>query len=426
MPNAQFPIPNSQFPKIMRVLQIIPSIALVYGGPSQMVLELSRSLAQQGVEVTILTTNANGDAGQPPLDVPLDRPVTKKGYKIRYFPCAPFRRYKFSLGLVRWLNQHAEEYDLAHLHALFSPVISAAATVAKVRNLPYILRPLGTLDPADLRKKKQLKQVYAAVWERGNIAGAAALHFTSTQEAKISERFGLKTRDLVIPLGVYPDSLDSRERSPGVSPANESAGDRTLAPETARERLGIPSDRPLVLFLSRIEPKKGLSLLFPALEQLLAEGLDFHFVLAGSNPQDPEYESKMRSQIQASPLASRTAITGFVTGAFKASLLREADLFVLPSFYENFGIAVAEAMAAGTAVCISRGVYIWEDVRDASAGWVCDADVDSLVGILREAIQNPEQCRLRGINGRSLAVQNYSWQAIGQQTIQAYREIIAR
>ena len=423
----------------MRVLQIIPSVALVYGGPSQMVLGLSRSLAQQGIEVTILTTNANGDAGQPPLDVPLDRPVTKDGYQIRYFPCAPFRRYKFSLGLARWLHQHAAEYDLAHLHALFSPVISAAATVARVRHLPYILRPLGTLDPADLRKKKQLKQIYSAVWERGNIAGAAALHFTSTQEAKISERFGLKTRDLVIPLGVDADSLarfscGDAARTPGLEASDLPAAvraaspqeNRERTPETARQQLGIPSDRPLVLFLSRIEPKKGLSLLFPALEQLLAEGLDFHFVLAGSNPQDPEYESKMRSLIAASPLASRTAITGFVTGALKASLLREADLFVLPSFYENFGIAVAEAMVAGTAVCISRGVYIWEDVENASAGWVCEAEADALVGVLREAIQNPEECRLRGVNGRAFARQAYSWQAIGQQTIQAYREILGK
>ena len=87
----------------MRILQIIPSISLVYGGPSQMVLGLSEALAQEGVEVTVLTTNSNGDVGQPPLDVPLDRPVEQNGYQVRYFPCSPFRRYKFSLDLLRWL-----------------------------------------------------------------------------------------------------------------------------------------------------------------------------------------------------------------------------------------------------------------------------------------------------------------------------------
>ncbi|NEP29370.1 MAG: glycosyl transferase group 1, partial [Moorea sp. SIO3I6] len=76
----------------MRILQIVPSISLVYGGPSQMVKGLSQALASQGVEITVLTTNSNGDAGQPPLDVPLDQPVKQDGYQIRYFRCSPFRR----------------------------------------------------------------------------------------------------------------------------------------------------------------------------------------------------------------------------------------------------------------------------------------------------------------------------------------------
>ncbi|NES90809.1 MAG: glycosyl transferase group 1, partial [Okeania sp. SIO2B9] len=91
----------------MRILQIVPSISLVYGGPSQMVLGLSTALAAQNIDVTILTTDSNGDIGQPPLDVPLDKPVRQNGYQIRYFRCSPFRRYKFSLKLLQWLNQHA-------------------------------------------------------------------------------------------------------------------------------------------------------------------------------------------------------------------------------------------------------------------------------------------------------------------------------
>ena len=146
-----------------------------------MVLGLSGALAAQGVEVTILTTDSNGDAGQAPLEVPLDRPVEQDGYQIRYFRCSPFRRYKFSLALLQWLAKQAHSFDLAHIHALFSPVSTAAATIARSQKLPYLLRPLGTLDPADLRKKKQLKQIYAALLERPNLAGAAAIHFTIDQ-----------------------------------------------------------------------------------------------------------------------------------------------------------------------------------------------------------------------------------------------------
>ncbi|NES92173.1 hormogonium polysaccharide biosynthesis glycosyltransferase HpsP, partial [Okeania sp. SIO2B9] len=342
-----------------------------------------------------------------PLDVPLDKPVRQNGYQIRYFRCSPFRRYKFSLKLLQWLNQHASEFDLAHIHALFSPVTTMAATMARANNLPYILRPLGTLDPADLRKKKLLKKVYVSLLEKRNIAHAAALHFTSLEEAKVSERFGVSTRDLVIPLGVNP-------------PGN--IQDEKLVNYLQSQAIEIK--HPVILFMSRIEPKKGLDLLLPALEKLLAEGIDFQFILAGANPQDPNYEAKIRSQIEGSPLAKCTKITGFVTGEIKASLLQVADVFVLPSYYENFGIAVAEAMVAGTPVVISDQVHICQDVADAEAGWVGSCKIEDMAILIKSALQNEAERKQRGLNAKELARKNYSWEAIAIQTIQAYQKII--
>jgi len=391
----------------MRILQIIPSISLVYGGPSQMVKGLSGALAKQGVDVTILTTNSNGDVGQPPLDVPLETPIQQDGYTVIYFPCSPFRRYKFSLDLLRWLGKNAANYDIAHIHALFSPVSTAAARVARSHSLPYILRPLGTLDPADLRKKRYLKQIYAKLWEKENIAKAAAIHFTSPQEAKISHRFGAETQDMIVPLGV---SL------PHPFPAIG----------TAREHWQIPPQKPLIVFLSRIEPKKGLNLLFPALEALIEQGIDFHFALAGANPQDPDYEKQIREIIAQSPLHQRTTITGFIGGADKVGLLQDADLFVLPSYYENFGIAVAEAMAAGTAVVISDQVHIWPNVKAGDAGWVTTCDVEALTNTLKSALQDPEQWQIKGQNAQTYTQNHYSWDAIATQTCQEYQKILAR
>jgi glycosyltransferase involved in cell wall biosynthesis len=407
----------------MRILQIVPSISLVYGGPSQMVLGLSKALANQGVDVTILTTDSNGDFGQPPLDVPLDKPVPQDGYQVRYFRCSPFRRYKFSLDLLRWLWQHAGEFDLAHIHALFSPVSTAAATVARKRNLPYILRPLGTLDPADLQKKRRLKQVYVGLWEGANLAGAAGIHFTSEQEAKISQRFGTNAPDIVIPLGVTPpEELQSNGVDRGDEGDREDGEDGEEFPSYQSP---IPNPQsPILLFMSRIDPKKGLDLLIPALETLLAEGLGFQFILAGANPQDPEYERQIQQQIQGSSLSSQTTITGFVEGEVKAALLQKADLFVLPSYYENFGIAVAEAMVAGTPVVISDQVHICPEVKGAEAGWVCGCDLASLTQTLREALRDAREQKRRGVNARDYALQHYSWDAIAQTMIEAYRNII--
>jgi len=382
-----------------------------------MVLGLSAALAAKNIDVTIITTDSNGDIGQIPLDVPLNQPIQQNGYQIIYFRCYPWRRYKFSLSLLQWLNDNARQCDLAHIHALFSPVTTLAATIARYHKLPYIMRPCGMLDPADLQKKKRLKQIYATLLERPNLAGAAAIHFTSKEEAKISERFGLGStgkmpvprdlnctgkmplpRDLVIPLGV-------------------TAG---LFPKRLRE-----SQVPTILFMSRVEPKKGLDLLIPALERILASGIEFHFILAGSNPQDADYETQIKVKIQNSSLAKYTTITGFVSGDLKLEMLTIADLFVLPSYYENFGIAVAEAMAAGIPVAISDRIHIAEDIQQAEAGWVGPLEVGAIANSIKSALLNPQERQRRGLNGKEYAKKHYNWDAIAQQTIDAYQQILS-
>lgn len=409
----------------MRILQIIPSISLVYGGPSQMVLGLSAALAAKNIDVTIITTDSNGDIGQIPLDVPLNQPIQQNGYKIIYFHCSPFRRYKFSLSLLQWLNANVRQFDLAHIHALFSPVTTLAATIARGHNLPYIIRPCGMLDPADLQKKKRLKQIYAALLERPNLAGAAAIHFTSKQEAKISERFGLWDTDKM-PLPQDFGAQNSTGKMPvpqgfGVQdlviPLGVTAG---LFPKRLRQ-----SQVPIVLFMSRIEPKKGLDLLIPALESILASGIEFQFILAGSNPQDADYETGIKVKIQNSSLGKYTTITGFVSGDRKNELLTNADLFVLPSYYENFGIAVAEAMAAGVPVAISDRVHISEDIRQAEAGWVGPLEVGAIASMIESALLDPQERQRRGLNAQAYAKKYYNWEAIAQQTIDAYQHILS-
>ena len=396
--------------KPLKILQIVPSISLVYGGPSQMVRGLSKALADREnvAQVTILTTDSNGDVDEAPLDVPLGEPVLQDGYEIIYFRCSPFRRYKFSLDLLNWLWQNANRYDIAHIHALFSPVSTSAATCCRWRNLPYLMRPLGTLDPADLQKKKQVKQLYAALLEKPNLAGAAAIHFTSKQESEVSERFGTDTPDVVIPLGVTPPALIAR----------------TAAQAAIRQQFNIPPERPIVLFMSRIDPKKGFDLLLPALEKLHAQEQPFHFLLCGANPQDRDYEANIRQQIASSAWAEQATISGFVSGDLKTQIISAADVFVLPSYYENFGIAVAEAMVAGIPVVISDQVHIWPAIEASTAGWVVPTEVEALVGALSEALSGEAERGRRGENARDCAIANYSWGAIAQKVASTYQGIL--
>jgi len=399
--------------KSLKILQIVPSISLVYGGPSQMVRGLSAALTQQDRavvnQVTVITTDSNGDVDEPPLDVPLGQPITEDGYDTIYFRCSPFRRYKFSIDLLSWLWANADNYDIAHIHALFSPVSTAAATVCRWKKLPYIMRPLGTLDPADLKKKEQIKKVYATLFEKPNLAGAAAIHFTSELESKVSERFGTTTPDIVLPLGVALPVLP----------------DRAASQAKIREKFDISPERPIVLFMSRIDPKKGFDLLLPALNQLHEQSRPFHFLLCGANPQDRDYDNSIREQIKASAWAEQATLCGFISGELKAQVLSAADCFVLPSYYENFGIAVAEAMAAQIPVVISDQVHIWPAIEKSQAGWVVPTEVDPLVAALTAAVGDAAERRQRGQNAQQCAKENYSWRAIAQRLVHHYQQLIS-
>ncbi len=389
----------------MKILHIIPSVSMVYGGPSQMVVGLCGALASLGHTVTIITTNSNGDRGQASLDVPLGIPIAQDGYEIIYFDCAPFKRYKFSIQLFQWLWHHANDYDIAHIHALFSPVSSISATIARTKNLPYVLRPLGTLDPADLAKKYLAKQIYAQLLEKANLAGSGAVHFTSAQEAKISERFGTTTTDWVIPLGVQ------------LPEPNQS-------PESLRSQYNIPLDRTIILYMSRIEPKKGFDLLIPALAKLIQD-TDFHFILAGANLQDPDYAEQIKTQVETAIGSDRLTCTGFVSGSLKRDLLALADLFVLPSYYENFGIAVAEAMSANLPVVISDQVHIHLDIKKSNSGWVCQCTVESLTETLKTALNSDQTIRqTKGQNAAHFANTTYSWPAIAPEVIIKYKTLV--
>lgn len=389
----------------MKILQIVPSVSLVYGGPSQMVLGLSKSLAEAGIKLTLITTNSNGDQGQLPLNVPLETPIAQDSYEIIYFNCSPFRRYKFSLELLNWLKINSKNYDLAHIHALFSPVSTFSARICQQQKLPYILRPLGTLDPKDLRKKKLLKSLYGNFLEKSNLANSVGVHFTSQTEADVSNTFGAKINPIVVPLGV-----EKQDNLPQIN--------------SIREKLNINPDKKIVLFMSRIEPKKGLELLIPSLENLLNKGLDFHFILAGSNPQDQEYEAKIKQTIINSELGKITTITGFVSGEFKQQLLQSADLFVLPSYYENFGIAVVEAMAMGLPVVISDQVYIYQEIDKVNAGWICRCNQEDLTEKLRLALSDTEEINIKGNNAQKLVENQYTWKAIARQMITIYEKLI--
>ena len=377
----------------MRVLHVIPSIAACYGGPSKVVLDTCKALREAGIEAEVATTTAdeNGD-----LPLPASQPTNVEGVPTYFFERHWSWRYKVSWGLTRWLDRNVRNYDLLHIHAVFSYSTTAAAYYARRAQVPYVLMPHGMLNPWPLRQNRVLKRVYLSAIEKKNLARAAALQFTADDELANSVIKG--RANLVLP---YVLELSA--------PANGHQ---------------VPRSKPRILFLSRLDPKKGIELLIEALSELADAGHDFDFVIAGSGA--PGYEEHIRRRIDASArLAENTRFAGFVDGADKTNLIQSSDLFVLPSFDENFGIAVVEAMASGLAVVISDQVNIHDQIRQEEAGIVVSPTAGSVRDAIARLLLSPQLRSDLGQRGKQLVRSKFSKAAVTEETIKVYRDVLA-
>lgn len=383
----------------MRVLHVVAGISPVYGGTTQAVLEMCQALRRAGVEADIATTDEDGAGGN--WAVPLGRPVEIGGMAIYHFHSPFLRRYGVSPGLVGWSRRNIRRYDLVHIHGFFSYVVLPSAYVAQRNGLPYLVRPSGELDSYSLRQRGGWKRIY--LWGIGAriLQDAAAIHCTSELERTHVERLGIPVRTAVIPLGVNSSFFQAFPRG------------------EFREKYPWVGSRKIVLFLSRLAPKKGLDLLIPALASLRRD--DFVLVIAGLG--SPDYERQVRDMVRDRGLASRTIFTGFVQGEDKYAVLADADIFVLPSRDENFGLAVAEAMAAGLPVIISDQVAFHLEVETAQAGILVPCTVTGVAEGLRRLLDDaPLRCQMGG-NGRRLVQERYSWERVTNDLVSLYRSL---
>ncbi|MCM0594238.1 MAG: glycosyltransferase [Gloeotrichia echinulata CP02] len=387
----------------MKVLQVIPSISPTMGGPTEVVLNLVRATRQLGVDVEIVTTN---DDGNNFLDVPLRQRIEYQQVPIWFFPRISHRMkdYIFSAELAPWFWQHMRNYHLVETHYLFSYAPTCAAAIARRQKIPYLVHTMGQLSPWALAQSCQKKQIYSWLIERHNLNHAAAIHCTSTGEAEDVRNFQVNTPLFTLPLGVNPPDFlaDAKQK--------------------LRQIYGISSETPVVLFLSRLHYKKRPDLLLMALHRLVEQNHDFHLIIAGSG--EAEYETELKNLAASLGITQQISFAGFVIGEDKDLLLQGSDMFVLPSFSENFGIAVAEAMAAGLPVIITPGIQIAPEVAAAEAGLVVEGEVEPLAQAIAQLLQSPNQRQQLAENGKHLVKHQYSWSAIAQQLTSVYSAII--
>jgi glycosyltransferase involved in cell wall biosynthesis len=377
----------------VKILHVVPTYlpAVRYGGPIHSVHGLCRALAQRGHEVHVATTNVDG-AGTS--DVPLHTPVTLEGVQVRYFPCALGRRLYRSPTMGRFLRSATGEYSVVHVHSVFLWPSWAATRSAARNGTPYVISPRGML-VADLmrRKSRLLKWTWVQLIERRSLRRAAAVHVTSPLEAE-------ELRALGLPL---PPALWEVPNGVPVSIA------------TATE----PDEPPFVLFLGRVNWKKGLDRLIPAMARVPGAKL----VVAGNDEEG--YGREVRSLAERHGVAGRVEFAGYVAGEEKRQWLSRAALLVLPSYSENFGNVVLEAWAQCRPVVITREVGLAEAVTRGGGGLVVDGEPEALATAIRLLLADPVRRRQCGDAGRAMVEREFAWPMIAQRMETLYQTLRA-
>ncbi|WP_309738670.1 glycosyltransferase [Chamaesiphon sp. OTE_20_metabat_361] len=391
----------------MKILHVIPSVSPVRGGTSRAVLDMVRALRDSGIDAEIATTN---DDGNDLLDVPLGTLTRYDGIPTYFFPrfsppLNALREFAFSGAFTTWLFRHIAKYDSIHVHAIFSYTSTVTMAISRLRGVPYLVTPHGMLCQWSLDRGGRKKQIYLKSIERANLDRAGAIHLTCEQERDDFMALNLKAETFVLPLGLT--------EIPAKIPD---------AANLLRQNLNCPADEPIILFLARLHYKKGLDYLIPALGKLRERR--FTFVLAGSGT--PEYEAEIQSLLRTAGIEDRTRMVGFIEGTQKDLLLQGADLFVLTSHSENFGIAVLEALVVGTPVLLTPGVGLSTVVRERELGYVADLNIEAITEALDRYLTEPNRAQQMGIHARKFTIENYNWDKIATDLVRVYEAIVDR
>ncbi|HJU10702.1 MAG TPA: glycosyltransferase [Candidatus Binataceae bacterium] len=400
----------------MRILHVIGSIDPTVGGPAIAALQLCQELARRGQNVSLYTTNAtfagNGRIGK--ALVPTNVSQNVNGVKVSYFSFAGPRQYSWSRPMLDAIRRQVKTFDVVHIHSLYLFHSAVASYYCRRNRVPFIVRPHGTLDPYLRRRHRSRKWIYELLSERQSLAAASVIHFTSAGEMQLAlgsvplNKLNVADRCRVVPNGIV------------IPPPSTQRNGRDYS-EQFLARFPQLNGKQVVLFLGRLNFKKGLDILAKAFAKVCRILSDVHLVIAG--PDNEGYGRFVRQWLATEGILHRTTFAGMLLGQDKAAAFGLAKAFVLPSYSENFAVAAVEAMAHSLAIIISNRVNIWPDVANAGAGIVVDCDPDDLANAIVQLIKEPERRIQMGEAGRQLALAKFNWDTVADHMLEVYRSI---
>ena len=330
----------------MKILQINASYkpAFIYGGPTMSVSILAEQLTKAGVWVNVFTTTANG-ANELPVDI--KEPVMIDGVKTIYFKRITKDHTHFSPSLLAHVWRNAKDFDVVHIHAWWNLVSVLSCLAAVMRNVPVVLSPRGTLSNYSFNNKNsRSKNIIHAVLGK-SLLRKCFIHTTSENEL-------LSVNAIVKSKGSFniPNVIELGENKPRVN--NE------------------PGDYLKLIYLSRIEEKKGLDILLDALKTVT---IPYKLTIAGDGNAD--YINYLKDIAVKNNVSDKINWIGFQQES-KFDVLRDHDLFILPSHDENFGNVVIESLSVGTPVLITEKVGLADYVKENGMGWICQTNAISV------------------------------------------------
>lgn len=370
------------------IVHIVPSIANEASGPSYSVVRLCESLIEEGQNVTLATLDwvPTSSSSSPDL--------------LQRFPLGigP-RRLGRSPAMKEWLKKQAssDSIEILHNHSLWMMPNVYPGKVARNHNIPLVISPRGTLSEWAMSSGSKIKSLFWPFLQKPVLDSTTCFHATAYSEYEDIRRLGFKQPVVIIPNGI---DIPSQKYQETLTNAKEY---RTL------------------LFLGRIHPIKGVDILLKAWDAISPRFPDWRLQIVG--PDNSGYLPQM--QLLASQLGlERVEFSGPLLGNEKVKAYQKADLFVLPTHSENFGVTVAESLAVGTPAIVSKGAP-WEGLKTRLAGWWIDLGVDPLVACLEEALSSSnETLSVMGKNGQEWMIEEYSWDEIARKLDRAYRWIL--
>ncbi|MDP7005935.1 MAG: glycosyltransferase [Phycisphaerales bacterium] len=377
----------------MKILHYCARLRLIDGGVVRAVLDLTSSLSQCGKTVTLMVTEGDDFPGE-------DSGV--QTMRTGDFDRPPIR---FSTARLASLKQYIADADVLHLHTPWEPANIQLAKIARDVGTPYVVSVHGMLDNWVMKTSTLKKRIFLRLGGRKMFHKAACVHCTARAEADQARRWIPKSNIVVVPL-VFDPSLY-------LTPPPTSDPDKYWP---QRE-----SKKPIVLFLSRVHPKKGVDRLLQAAADVLKKN-KVRFIIAGSG--EPSYERQLQKLAVELNIDSQIEFVGFVDGDRKVALLRAADLFVLPTSQENFGLVFPEAMACGLPVITTKGVDIWPELEESGGAIIISEDPKSIATAINQLLTNGDTCKKMGEAARTWVDSTFSGDSVANQYIGLYRTAI--